>query len=77
MEPYATDPNSGFSADPVTATSTWGSGKEVWCNMEGNYVHLVADMSHLPTWNVSLCALGVMGTEYTRSSHLSTVITVE
>ena len=25
----------------------WNFGKEVWCNLEGRYMHIVADLSHL------------------------------
>lgn len=25
----------------------WNYGKEVWCNLEGRYIHIVADLSHL------------------------------
>ena len=37
--------NAGLVEDPHTSSNTWGWGKEVWCNMQGKYVHLVADMS--------------------------------
>ena len=25
----------------------WNYGKEVWCNLEGQYTHIVADLTHL------------------------------
>ena len=25
----------------------WNFGKEVWCNLEGRYMHIIADLSHL------------------------------
>ena len=45
--------------------------------MEGNYVHLVADMSAQPMWEVTVCALGVMGTVYKRDTPIPGSITVE
>ena len=47
----------------------WRFGEEVWCNLEGRYVHLVADLSHLadPSQiDMSICTLGVFGTKYVR-----------
>ena len=49
----------------------WTYGIEVWCNMEGQYVHIVADLSHLtPPYTMSLCSVGIMGTSYTRDEPL-------
>ena len=52
---------SGTSTVPM-----WNYGKEVWCNLEGQYVTLVADLSALsalnPNYIVSICNFGVMGT---------------
>ena len=31
----------------TTYTDIWNFGKEVWCNLEGRYMHIVADLSHL------------------------------
>ena len=43
----------------------WRYGKEAWCNMEGRYVHIVADMRHEQgTYIFTICALGFMGTQY-------------
>ena len=43
----------------------WTFGKEIWCNLEGQYMHLVADMTVRPTdYEASICALGIMGTKY-------------
>ena len=27
--------------------TVWNYGKEVWCNLEGRYMHIVADLAHL------------------------------
>ena len=46
----------------------WNYGREVWCNMQGQYVFIVADLSHLrgDYYKMSLCNLGIMGTRYVR-----------
>ena len=31
----------------VTYYDIWNFGKEVWCNLEGRYMHIVADLAHL------------------------------
>ena len=54
---------------------------ENWVNLEGNYMHLVADMSTYtgsaaPTDTVSVCSLGIYGTKYVRDEPLSTSHTV-
>jgi hypothetical protein len=49
----------------------WKYGKEIWCNLEGRYTHIVADLSGLRgSYEMSLCHLGIMGTEYIRSTPL-------
>ena len=42
----------------------WKNGKEVWCNLEGRYMHIVADLSHLAGtgYDMELCSVGIMGT---------------
>ena len=50
----------------------WPFGKENWCNLEGQYLHMVADMSqHVSTAadsdTVSICSVGVYGTKYVRN----------
>ena len=48
----------------------WPYGKENWCNLEGTYLHFVADLSHLmSTYGsiaTSICTIGVFGTRYVR-----------
>ena len=48
----------------------WPYGKENWCNLEGRYLHIVADMNNLMTQfgqiNANICTLGVFGTKYVR-----------
>ena len=54
----------------------WTYGTEVWCNTEGQYVHIVSDLSHLAgaTYEMSLCSIGIMGTPYTRNEPLTTFV---
>ena len=49
----------------------WPYGKENWCNLEGTYLHYVADLSHLITtdpysFTTTICTVGVFGTRYVR-----------
>ena len=59
-----TDPGSdGWYYDERVGRDVWTYGIEVWCNLEGQYVHIVADLSHLSgSYTMSLCSVGVMGT---------------
>ena len=61
----------GWYWDERTAYTTpglvWTYGTEVWCNAKGQYVHIVADLSHLTgTYTMSLCSIGIMGTSFGR-----------
>ena len=46
----------------------WPFGGEHWCNLEGTYLHIVFDLSHMADQNyeMSICSLGVIGTRYVR-----------
>ena len=46
----------------------WAFGAEHWCNLEGQYLHIVSDMAHLSDqdYEASICSLGVIGTRYVR-----------
>ena len=33
--------------DGYARATSWTWGKEVWCNLEGRYMHLIANLSHL------------------------------
>ena len=39
----------GWYDDPLLGSTDkgWTFGKEVWCNLEGRYMHVIADLSHL------------------------------
>ena len=49
----------------------WPYGAEHWCNLEGQYLHIVADLNELyateSSYEMSICTLGVFGTQYVRS----------
>ena len=50
----------------------WPFGKVSWCNLEGQYMHMVGDMSDqvgsaANSDTVSVCSVGVYGTKYVRS----------
>ena len=42
--------NYAWTTDLFKSEQTWSYGIEVWCNMQGRYVHLVADMSAHGFW---------------------------
>ena len=59
----------------------WPYGKENWCNLEGSYLHIVADLNHLMDAygqiDVSICTLGVFGTKYVRDEGASLPSNIE
>ena len=69
-----TDDASSYTIGDYTGTSVtdknfWNYGAEIWCNMEGQYTTIVADLSILSTaYEMSVCSLGIMGTEYVRKT---------
>ena len=59
----------------------WPFGKENWVNLEGKFMHLVADLSAYTdsaadTDIVSVCTLSIYGTKYVRDAPLSKTISV-
>ena len=58
----------GNKEGEVGVTDLWNYGIEKWCNMEGQYMTVVADLAHLrgQTYEMSICSIGVMGVEYIR-----------
>ena len=59
-----TDEASNYSTDNFSK-EMWNYGEEIWCNKEGRYLHIVADLSHLSTetrYRMSLCSVGILGT---------------
>ena len=56
----------------------WNYGAEIWCNLEGQYISIVADLTDLSgVYEMSICNLGVMGTEYDRDSIVQTSISLK
>ena len=57
----------------------WNYGKEVWCNLEGRYMHIVADLSHLAgqSYEMQLCSVGIMGTQYVRDKTLPETLEIQ
>ena len=56
-------PESGWIDDPWRGPNVWRYGTERPCNLEGRYVHIVADYSDpltRPT-EIAICTVGVMG----------------
>ena len=48
---------------------------ENWCNLEGQYMHMVANLSDqvgsaLDADTISVCTVGVWGTKYYRNSEV-------
>ena len=50
------------------------------CNLEGRYVHVVADLTDLAyrhtNYQMSLCSYGIMGTKYVRDEPVASVIEI-
>ena len=75
-----TDDPKSYTSGEYTGMSIsgdiWNYGIEIWCNLEGLFVTLVADLSHLSGQNyeMSICSLGLMGTEYVRSTEVPQLI---
>ena len=52
----------------------WPFGKENWCNLQGQYMHMVADLEEHAnntggvddSDDISICSIGVFGTKYER-----------
>ena len=60
----------------------WPSGQELWCNLEGQYMHMVADQSDqvgsaADSDTVTMCQVGVYGTKYERTSGDPVPATIE
>ena len=57
-------------------------GKEHWCNLEGQYMHIVADLSHLMVaeynyeYEMSICTLGIYGTRYARDQNIPSSVQI-
>ena len=55
----------------IAPGNVWNYGIEKFCNMEGRYLHIVADLSHLiGVYKMSVCAVASFGTAYIRDESL-------
>lgn len=73
------DPDSYTSGgDHNGSGNLWKYGIEIWCNMEGQHVSIVADLSDLrgQNYEMSLCSLGIMGVEYIRDISVPNTVTL-
>ena len=50
MTANAGEANYAWTTDPYDSSQKWSGGTEVWCNMQGRYVHAVADMRTQRNW---------------------------
>ena len=66
------DDTSNYSEDQNSTNTSnlrpWNYGVESWCNLEGRFVHLVANLSHQngQIFTQSICRVGIFGTIYQR-----------
>ena len=66
-----TTAKSSFYYDARTGSQVWKYGVEEWCNMEGRYVFIVADLSHVVTpYTMSVCTIAIFGSGYRREEPL-------
>ena len=70
------DKEGSYSPQMLNATEYWNYGAEEWCNLEGQYVFIEANLEHLSgqQYEMTICSLGVMGVEYIRDVQLPTYI---
>ena len=70
--------HSWTDADDNVTRNVWNFGKEVWCNLEGRYMHIIADFSHLSgeDYSMELCSLGIMGSQYVRDQTLPSTLEI-
>ena len=71
---YSTGEHSAWT----TIGDMWNYGVEAWCNMEGQYVTIVADLANLSgkPYLMTICSLGIMGVEYVRQTPIPTTVDI-
>ena len=67
-----------YNAGEWHKTDLWKYGEEVWCNKQGRYTTIVADLIRLADkdYEMSLCHLGIMGTQYERTTAIETQVSM-
>ena len=72
------DPVSGSWYEDENSVMVWKYGTELWCNMQGRYTHIVADLSLVQApFTMSICQFGVFGTKYARNEEISETVIVQ
>ena len=73
-----TDDSANYHTNTKWGSNVWNYGKEVWCNLEGRYMHIIADLSHLAGqgYSMELCSVGIMGTQYVRDEPLPVTLEI-
>ena len=71
----STEPGSnGWYYDENIGEDVWTNGAEAWCNLEGQYLSIISDMSDRwasdASYAIHLCSVGIMGTSYVRDEPL-------
>ena len=66
-------------ANGETYPDIWNTGKEIWCNLEGRYMHIIADLAHLAgqDYSMEICSVGIMGTQYVRDQILPETLVIQ
>ena len=80
-----TDDNSNFLTVSYSHNSqaydnqrVWKYGREHWCNLQGRYMTVVGDLSHLTgAYEMSLCNVAIMGTKYELSTPNASILSVK
>lgn len=55
----------------------WNYGKEIWCNLQGRYTHIISDNNSREAGlynSMSICSLGIFGTRYERTGRVPSQI---
>ncbi len=53
----------------------WKHFKEVWCNLKGQYMHIVADINTYTVW-MSIGSLAIIGSDYDRPTPIPTSVDI-
>ena len=65
------DTAKSYTRNTENTDDMWNYGVETWCNLEGQYVFIVADLNNLSSegsYEQTICSLGIMGVQYVHST---------
>jgi len=74
-----------YSGSPTVSGDMWKFGREIWCNMQGQYMTIVADLNHLAGhtsaqapngYVMGLCNLAIFGARYKRTTPVPSAIEI-